>query len=96
MGEDFAKRVYNTLNGQYIPTFCVPGVENAFAPGEKCMQLYGEVLDAYERLCNRLGVGEEDYDVEVIIDAFLDISEILGLKMYHYGALFGEEKITTP
>lgn len=91
MEEVFAKRVYNTLNGQYTPGFRVPGVENAFAPGELCMELYGKALDAYQRICARLGTGEEDEDVEVIFNALMDISEILGLKMYYYGAMFGEK-----
>ena len=91
MQEDFAKQVYNTLNGHYISSFCVPGVENAFAAEEPCIELYGKALDAHQRICSRLGIGEEDEDVEVIFNAFLGISEILGLKMYHYGAMFGEE-----
>ena len=91
MHEDFVKQVYNTLMGLYILRYRVPGVENAFAPGQPCMELYSKALDAYQRICERLGVGEEDYDVEVIFSAIMDISEILGLKMYHYGALFGEK-----
>lgn len=90
MQEDFAKRVYNTLNGYYIPSFRVPGVGNAFADGQPCIELYGEALGAYQRICARLGTGEEDEDLEVIVNAFIRISEIVGLKMYHYGALFGE------
>lgn len=96
MQEDFAKQVYNTLNGYYVPSFCVPGVENAFASGKPCMVLYGEALDAYQRIYSRLGTGEENEDVEVIMNALLDISEILGLKTYHYGAMFGEEVKATP
>ena len=91
MRENFSKRVYNTLNGYYLPAYRVPGVENAFATGELCAERYGQALDAYQRIFTRLGVEEVDYDVEVIFNAFLDISEILGLKMYHYGALFGEK-----
>jgi 23S rRNA (uracil1939-C5)-methyltransferase len=54
-------------------------------------KLYGKALDAYLRICERFGEEEEDEDVEVIFNAFLEISEILGLKMYHYGAMFGED-----
>ena len=91
MHEDFVKRVYNTLNGQYVADCRVPGVENAFAEGEPCMELYGKALDAYLRICQRLGAGEEDEDVEVIYNAFMDIAEILSLKMYRYGAKVGEK-----
>ena len=90
MHESFVKQVFDTLNGQYGSTGGVPGVENAFAPGGRCLQLYGDALDAYERLCDRLGQKDDDADVEVIFNAFLDIIEIMATKMYHYGAKFGE------
>jgi hypothetical protein len=91
MKENFAREVYNTLNGYYGPALRVPGVENAFDVGMPCLELYGKALDAYLRICERFGEEEEDEDVEVIFNAFLEISEILGLKMYHYGAMFGED-----
>ena len=96
MSEDFARKVYNTLNGYYEPALRIPGVENAFGTGELCLELYGQALDAYLRICERLGVGEDDADVEVIFNSFLEMSEILGLRMYHYGVIFGEELTTTP
>ena len=89
MKEDFVNSVYNTLNGVYLPGRGVPGVENAFAEGKPCMELYYDAYDAYQRLCNRLGVVDEDKDVEIIFHSFMEISRVLGTKMYHYGALFG-------
>ena len=67
----------------------MPGVENAFSGDSYCIKRYGHMLRAYERLCERLGTGEDDADVEVIINAFMDIQQELCYRMYRYGAQFG-------
>ena len=68
----------------------MPNVENAFAEGEYCAIRYHEAMDAYARLRERLGGVDEDEDVEIMISAFEDIQRELCLRMYHYGAQFGE------
>ena len=73
MKDQFGDEVYDTLRGIRIPGAEVEGVENLFALGTKCERLYGQMLDAYERLCVRLGVEEEDADVEIIISSLLGI-----------------------
>ena len=88
MQETFGERVYDTLNGLILPDYCVPGVENAFDGNRPCMQLYAEASDAYNRLCERLGVVDEDEDVEIIFNSFLDMNRILSLKMFYYGTVF--------
>ena len=40
------------------------------------------MLDAYARLRDRLGVVDEDSDVEIIIDSLLTIQRELCLKMF--------------
>ena len=84
MGEEFAEIVYELLIGEGIPDADDPIVENMFAEGRTCDRFYGEVYDANRHLCERLGV-EEDKDVETIIKALLDISRLLGEKMFLYG-----------
>ena len=86
MIDSFAEYVYDSLQGNLV--FPVPGVENAFAPGSQCEQDYAEILEAYGRLCKRLGQQEEDPDVEIIINHFFAIQKSLCLKMYAYGAKF--------
>ena len=83
----FAELVYESLNGNLIVPLA--GVPNAFAPGSKCERLYADVLAAYGRLCGRLGTGEEDADVEIIIDSLLQIQRILGIEMYRLGLEHG-------
>ena len=88
----FISDVYDTLLGTMEDDSLVPEVENCFAPGTKCDRLYRDIMDAYERLRNRLGAADEDMDVEIIINAFMDIQQELCIKMYQYGAKFGNHK----
>ncbi|MBO5929800.1 MAG: hypothetical protein J6Q27_00720 [Clostridia bacterium] len=92
MYDDFAVDVYNSLNGYYKKEYMVSGVESIFEEGMECMQLYTDMLAAYERLRNRLGVIDEDRDVEEMITALLCICEKVGLQMYHYGKIFADQK----
>lgn len=86
------QRVYETLTGNLVEGCCVPGVENAFEENSYCMNLYGEMLNAYSRVLERLGLADEDDDIEIIIiNNLLDISEYLSGKMYHYGSVFSRK-----
>lgn len=67
----------------------MPGVEDAFAEGSYCARCYREIWEAYGRLRDRLGVEDEDADVEIIIRAFEDVQQELCYRMYDYGAIFG-------
>ena len=44
--------------------------------------------DAYQRICERLGVVDEDNDVEDIFYAFSEINKTMCIKMFQYGAQF--------
>ena len=66
-----------------------PPIPFAFAEGEYCMNEYSDMLDAYERLRKRLGVQDEDRDVEDIINAFLNMQRELCFRMFRYGAFYG-------
>ena len=53
-----------------------------------CEQAYTEIMSAYQRLFQRLGAdGEEDKDIEVIINSYELITEYLCMKMFDYGVL---------
>lgn len=87
--------IYELMNGMLEfkdnpPQEC-KYVEDEFEEGKVCEQAYAEILNAYRRLCKRLGVnGDEDNDVEIIIDRFETITEYLCMKMFDYGALFAQ------
>lgn len=84
------KQVYYTLLGMLLDP--LDDVENLFEEGKPCEQWYSDVYDAYMRLCDRLGVQDEDKDVEIIISSLLRIQDKIAYQMYHYGATFGYEK----
>ena len=82
------EQVYLTLNGLLREEYVLPDVENLFAPDGRGYALYSEVLDAYASICDRLGVGETDADVETIINNLLALCEEVSYRMYDYGAKF--------
>ena len=87
MNTKFAETVYDLLTGECSPQMGDPVIENMFAEGRTCEQLYNDVYDANLRLCERLGV-QEDQDVELIINSLLHISRLLGKKMFLYGVKY--------
>ena len=88
MSEKQVEDIYFTLTGTMQEQFRVPGVENLFAEGSDCMNCYSEMHAAYERLCDRLGVVDEDEDVEIIIDSLMCIERKVSTKMFEYGMKF--------
>ena len=82
---DDIDRVYYTVMGEVEEDHAVPGVGNAFSPGSECDRAYQEAYDAYARLRQRLGVTEEDGDVEVIFDSMMTICREVGRRMYRLG-----------
>lgn len=82
---DYAELVYESLIGELVEP--IKYVPNAFEPGSHCAARYQEMLDAYERLRGRLGVEDEDIDVEIIIDSLLDIQRELCLEMYDLASI---------
>lgn len=65
-----------------------PAIENVFAARSICEKLYDDIYSTKERLSERLGkTGEEDADVERIINEMFDICSIVGKKMFDYGKL---------
>ena len=83
--------IYATLTGTMRKEFRVPGVENLFEDDSECMNCYVDMLAAYERLCDRLGVIDEDKDVEVIIHSLMSIEHNVSMKMFEYGMKFALE-----
>lgn len=93
--EERKKLIYYLMNGMLDfkdnpPEEC-KYVEDEFLEGKACERAYTEIMSAYQRLCQRLGVdGEEDKDIEVIINSYELITEYLCMKMFDYGAMFAQ------
>ncbi len=78
---------YLSLLGELAPEAAVPGVENAFAPGSLCGREYRRMREAYERLCTRLAVQDEDEDLNTLIDALEAIQKDLCRRTYLHAPL---------
>ena len=75
--------VYGSLTGDLECP--LPWVRDAFEAGSICQREYQQIMDAYERLRQRLGVVDEDEDVEVMIYGFQVIQETLCKEMFRLG-----------
>ena len=75
-----AELVYESLIGELMEP--IENVPNAFEPGSYCDEQNQEMLKAYARVRDRLGVVDEDEDIEVIIESLLDIQRILCVEMF--------------
>lgn len=93
MKDEFIERVYETLQGDVAKSHAVPNVENLYGEGKPCRLFYEEMLSAYERVRDRLGVVDEDEDVEQMINALLSICRINSMAMYKYGEHFALEEL---
>ena len=75
-----AELVYESLIGELVDP--IKSVPNAFEAGSYCEARYQEMLEAYERVLERLGLEDEDKDVEIIINSLLAIQRRLCLEMF--------------
>ncbi len=74
--------IYQTMLGLLEEEYCVPGVEDAFAPGSLCAREYEAMREAYDRVCRRLGK-EEDRDLDEMVYALEQIQEELCRRFYN-------------
>ena len=76
------KQIYETMLGLLEPEACVPGIENAFADGSFCADQYEKMRSAYELLCTRLNVRNEDQDLNTMVDSMEAIQKELCRRFY--------------
>lgn len=83
------EQIYERMTVQF--TEPDPEIPCEFDEGKPCEELYGRVCDARLRLSERTGIGFEDRDVLEIIESLEEIGKICALKMYDYGARYGQK-----
>lgn len=74
--------VYETMLGLREHHAQVSGIEDAFAEGTPCANAYEQMRGAYERICQRLGVINEDPDLDAIVENMEVIQKELCFRMY--------------
>ncbi len=89
MQESFIELVYLTLQGELIPEYAIEDVEDIFVQDGIGIQLYSKAMDAYARVCKRLGMKDEDPDLDDIIRNMEALEKEIAFRMYRYGAKFG-------
>lgn len=80
--------IYEKMNG-FLESeiFSIPKIitiEDEFAEGKECSQLYERAYLAKQNLCRRLGK-DEDNDIEILMSSMEQIARQLSMKMYEYG-----------
>ena len=80
--------VYSSLLDELVPEYQLPWVQPIFIPRHPCYEEYAKMHEVYMHLRERLGVEEEDEEVERIIDALLAHGKILALEMFRYGRMY--------
>lgn len=88
------EQVYETMIGVLKKDACIPGVTDAFSIGMPCTELYEEAMRAYARITKRLQVENEDEDLEVIVNSFLEMQKILCYQMFIYGVTMSLDQRT--
>ncbi len=89
------ERIYDLMNGQINLSICPfpesEFVSDEFAEGSTCSFLYTQTLEAYSRICQRLGAEDlNDQDVEDMMNHLLALCKHLSLKMFDYGVYWAE------
>lgn len=64
-------------------------IENEFKEGKPCEKWYDEIYQLKQKLSQRLGIFNEDEDLEYLVECYTKICEYLGMKMFEYGKLYG-------
>lgn len=72
------------LEGELFSDSTKMVVEDEFAEGKECSQLYERAYLAKQNLCRRLGK-DEDNDIEMLMSSMEQIARQLSMKMYEYG-----------
>ena len=88
MENKLAQLIYNRLMGYEDRPIPELPVENLFAQGAPCDELYEEIYAANLRLCRRLGV-EEDGDIQVILDRCDQINRLVAERMFFHASRLG-------
>ena len=89
MKESFMELVYLTMQGQLLPEYAIADVEDIFVADGIGNELYTKARIAYSNVCKRLGVKDEDSDLNEIIYYMEALADEMAYRMYRYGAKFG-------
>lgn len=82
MGTGFDE-IYESVTGQVLPEYTVPGVRNVFAEGAECDFLYSQVQEACYRISERLDEAENQ-DLQQILNCMDAICKQVAEEIYRF------------
>ena len=87
------EQIYERMTVQLVTPD--PEIPCEFDEGKPCDLLYEKVCEARERIAERTGIDFEDRDLLAMVEGLEEIGKVLALRMYDYGAKFGNDKNTS-
>ena len=85
---EIKEMVYDSLLNTLHEDYRLPWVKPVFVEGHRCYEEYENAQEVYDRLRIRLGIEDEDKDIEEMIDALLAHGKILAEEMFDYGRIY--------
>lgn len=82
--EDFDS-IYSTMMGNQRICWAVPWVEDGFRNKSAISRAYKDFWTAREHLCERFGLDWEDADLELFMNAILELEREVAWRMFLYG-----------
>lgn len=95
LDNDLYYDVYESMIGARIEGYELPWVPNLSYPDSPFDKAYGDMLEACERICRRLGT-EEDGDVEEIRNAYEEMQHLLCRQMFACGMTYANMRKNRP
>ena len=92
MKENIFEAVYDSAQGLLVPECSLSWVTDLFTTGSCCDAAYGRMTEAYDRLRTRLGVEDEDRDVEMILNCQEEIRRALCRELFRCGMVYQQMK----
>ena len=81
--DDF-EAIYETMIGQRIPEYAVPGVENMADGVTPYSQAWRQLLKSRDALCRRFSIHPEDPDLEQMINAVTTIEREIARGIHQF------------
>lgn len=85
---DVFEEVYDSMLGQLVEECSLPWVNNIAYQGSEYEMDYSQMLEACQRLYDRLGVQDTDADVESIRCAYESMQKTVCRQMFANGAAY--------
>ena len=74
--------IFATVTGHMLPEYALDWVENGGVPGQDYYQVYEQLWEGRQELCDRFGLDWEDPSLEKIMRSVTDLEFALARRMF--------------